>query len=115
MIGRLSLPSPDRLHPAQIYAASARGRAAVVDVDGTPAVRTERVRSATGDELANRRVEYMVCVPDLDNTWLTACFSISIDGDPLGSFGDVLTEMFDAIVGTLRWTGPQAAVADPPR
>lgn len=82
--------------------------ARVTEVDGAGAVRSERVVPAEdgGDDargFGSRRVDYVAAIPDESDRWLTLSFSTLADGDPTGPVADLLVELFDAIVGTLRW------------
>jgi hypothetical protein len=76
------------------------------EIDGALAVRREHVAAAdpgTGAELASRRVEYIVSVPDDPNRWFVAAFSTIGAGDPRDELADALVEWFDAVMATFRW------------
>ncbi|MFA3875273.1 hypothetical protein ABS735_16500 [Streptomyces sp. MMCC 100] len=76
------------------------------ELDGALAVRREYVAEADsgkGADLASRRVEYIVAVPDDPNRWFVAAFSAVGGGDPRDELADALVEWFDAVMATLRW------------
>jgi hypothetical protein len=88
--------------------------ASVVEVDGQPALREEGVEFPAADahELAARparRVTYTIADPVVPGTWVVVVFSTLGDGDPEGDLAAVLVELFDAHIGTLRWSVPTAA------
>ncbi|MFF0540069.1 hypothetical protein ACWDF1_19640 [Streptomyces coelicoflavus] len=77
------------------------------ELDGALAVRREYVAEADsgkGADLASRRVEYIVAVPDDPNRWFVAAFSAVGGGDPRDELADALVEWFDAVMATLRWS-----------
>ncbi|WAZ23844.1 hypothetical protein STRCI_005214 [Streptomyces cinnabarinus] len=92
------------------------GSATKVDVAGAPAVR--RTYSSTLDEeksssaadsvqqaaLPTRRVDYVIPVPDDPGRWISIDFSTPGDGDVDSEITDVLVELFDAVVGTFKWS-----------
>lgn len=76
-------------------------------LDGALAVRREHIVSAAPDkgvELASRRVEYIVSVPDDPDRWFVAAFSTVGGGDPRDELAEALVEWFDAVMATLRWS-----------
>ncbi|MFB6555700.1 hypothetical protein [Streptomyces sp. NPDC056405] len=92
------------------------GTAAKVDVAGAPAVR-RAYRSAFDEEepssapeavqqppLQTRRVDYVIPVPDDPGRWISINFSTPGDGDIDSEFTGVLVELFDAVVGTFKWS-----------
>ncbi len=92
------------------------GTATKVDVAGAPALR--RAYRSTSDEaklgsapgavqqaaLPTRRVEYVLPVADDPSRWISINFSTPGDGDIDSEFTGVLVELFDAVVGTFRWS-----------
>jgi hypothetical protein len=79
------------------------------EVDGQPALREEGVEypDDDGDELVtrpSRRVTYTIADPVTAGTWIVFAFSTLGDGDPDGDLAAVLVELFDAHIGTLRWS-----------
>ncbi|WP_217170159.1 hypothetical protein [Streptomyces sp. AC512_CC834] len=92
------------------------GTGAKVDVAGAPAIR-RAYRSTPEDEkltsapevvqqvaLPTRRVDYVIPVPDDPARWISINFSTPGDGDIDSEFTDVLVELFDAVVGTFKWS-----------
>lgn len=76
------------------------------EIDGALAVRREHVVQedpGKGIELASRRVEYIVSVPDDPNRWFISAFSTVGDGDPRDDLAEALVEWFDAVMATFRW------------
>jgi hypothetical protein len=89
-------------------AADSGARAAFVDVDGQPALREEDVAAAdpSADPLATyagRRVTYTISAPDDVRAWVIFTFTTLGDGDPNGALADLLVDLFDAQLMTLRW------------
>jgi hypothetical protein len=92
------------------------GRATKVEVAGTSALRRsynstcdgERSSSAPEagqtDTLPTRRVEYVIPVPNTPGHWISVNFSTPGDGDLDSEFTGVLVELFDAMVGTFKWS-----------
>ncbi|MGW5636971.1 hypothetical protein [Streptomyces sp. NPDC003832] len=86
------------------------GTAAMVDVAGAAALR--RDYRSTPDEAQGvrhlapptRRVDYVVPVPDDPGRWISIDFSTTGDGDTESELTGVLVELFDAVVGTFRWS-----------
>lgn len=84
------------------------GTAGTVDVAGAPALR-RAYRCALDEEkrqgaLPTRRIDYVIPVPDDPGRWISINFSTPGDGDVDSEFTDVLVELFDAVVGTFRWS-----------
>lgn len=80
------------------------GTATKVDVAGASALR-RAYRSALGEEeLPTRRVDYVIPVADDPGRWISVNFSTPGDGDIDSEFTDVLVELFDAVVGTFKWS-----------
>jgi hypothetical protein len=92
------------------------GTATKVDVAGAPALRRdycsvpdeeghasapEAVKQAT---LPTRRVDYVLPVADHPGRWISINFSTPGDGDIDSEFTGVLVELFDAVVGTFKWS-----------
>jgi hypothetical protein len=98
--------------PAQVVAylaseGSEGGSTRIVDLDGSAGVRVEvSVPAAPGAELpyGSRRCQYIVPVPGHGGRWLLVTFSTPGARDPDGEFATLLTELFDAIMSTFRWT-----------
>ena len=76
------------------------------EIDSAIAVRREHVAGPQPDQgvqLASRRVEYVVSVPDDPDRWFVAAFSTVGGGDPRDELADALVEWFDAVMATFRW------------
>ncbi|QFR94972.1 hypothetical protein [Streptomyces tsukubensis] len=82
------------------------GRTSAVEVDEVPGVRTERTAKAgqDGSELASRRVDYVVPVPDDPGRWVSVVFSTVGAGQPDDELADLFVELFDAMMSTFRWS-----------
>lgn len=82
--------------------------AEIRELDDTAALRSEREVPADpeqGVEVAHRRVEYLVPIPDsTPDKYLTFSYSALIAPGPDPAFYDTLVELFDAVMGTFRWT-----------
>jgi len=92
----------------QSLAADSDGAAQIVDVDGQQALREEAVAAPNPDaeplaSHAGRRVTYTVSSPNDPRAWVIFNFVTIGDGDPEGAFADLLVELFDAQLTTLRW------------
>lgn len=100
--------------PAEMVAllAAESGGSGSVLLDGSPALRREHaappVREA--EELASRRVDYVVPVPGEDGRWLIAAFATPGAGDPADELSGILVQLFDAIMSTFRWSRPDAGI-----
>ena len=101
----------DEVAPAALLeslAADSSATVTFVDVDGQPALREEDIEAAASDAdpLAThdgRRVTYTVSAPDDPRGWVVFSFITLGDGDPRGALADLLVELFDAQLTTLRW------------
>ncbi|MFI1156939.1 hypothetical protein [Streptomyces sioyaensis] len=73
---------------------------------GTAVRRESRVAAEPGRELDvdSRRVEYVMPVAGNSGNWLSISFSTPGDGNLDSEFTDVLVELFDAVVGTFKWS-----------
>ncbi|MGW2020567.1 hypothetical protein [Streptomyces decoyicus] len=92
------------------------GSATEVEVAGVPALRRSyrsapdpaKLRSAPEavqqTALPARRVEYVIPVADGHGRWISINFSTPGDGDLDSEFTGVLVELFDAVVGTFKWS-----------
>jgi hypothetical protein len=77
-----------------------------VEVAESPALRRDVM--VGGDlqedaELASRRVDYLIPVPQDPNRWVIVSFSTVGAGDPEDEIAEATTELFDAIMTTFRW------------
>ncbi|NNN37763.1 hypothetical protein HLK59_47095 [Streptomyces sp. S3(2020)] len=84
------------------------GTATQVDVAGAPALR-RAYRSMSSEQQhqdvpPTRRVDYVLPVVDDPGRWISINFSTPGDGDIDSEFTDVLVELFDAVVGTFKWS-----------
>ncbi|MGC0330662.1 hypothetical protein RKD23_003652 [Streptomyces sp. SAI-170] len=88
--------------------ASVTPGAEVRELDATAALRSERdvpADAAQGVDVGHRRVEYLVPVPDsAPDQYVTFSFSALIAPGSDPSFYDLLVELFDAVMGTFRWS-----------
>ncbi|MEU9911616.1 hypothetical protein [Streptomyces sp. NPDC051001] len=80
------------------------GTAATVDVAGAPALRRAYRSAPHDEELPTRRVDYVIPVAEDPGRWISIDFSTPGDGDIDSEFTDVLVELFDAVVGTFKWS-----------
>ncbi|WP_367044189.1 hypothetical protein [Streptomyces sp. Je 1-332] len=82
------------------------GTTSSVEVDHAPGVRTERTTKADqdGSELASRRVDYVIPVPDDPGRWVSVVFSTVGAGQPDDELADLFVELFDAMMSTFRWS-----------
>jgi len=79
----------------------------IVDIDGACGVRSADVVPGDPDAetaYAARRVRYMLPVPGTPGRWLVVVFATPGAADPTGRYAGLLVELFDAIMGTFRWT-----------
>lgn len=79
----------------------------IVDIDGAPGVRTEELVAGDPDaelSYASRSVKYILPMPGAPGRWLLVMFATPGAADPAGEFADLLVRLFDAIMGTFRWT-----------
>jgi hypothetical protein len=103
--------TPTPVPPPRMITSLAEASEAVtsrLDVDGQPALREETIVDPAlgGDPLATRagrRVTYTIASPDDERAWVVFAFVTLGDGDPRGPLADVLVELFDAQLSTLRW------------
>jgi hypothetical protein len=101
----------DEVEPSQlldVLAANSIFATRLVDIDGQPALREEGVEAAdpVSEPLAThagRRVSYTIAAPDDRRAWVVFTFSTLGDGNPEGALADILVELFDAQLTTLRW------------
>jgi hypothetical protein len=101
----------EEIDPAQVlaYLASESEGARIIEADGAPGLRTERIAPPGPEaelQYATRRVEYTLAVPGNPGRWLVAAFSTPGAADPDGRLALLLTELFDAIMLTFRWLPP---------
>ena len=104
-------PDAGAVTPDEVLAALSADSAAavsVVDIDGQPALREEGIEppDPEADPLATyagRRVTYTIAAPDSLGAWLVFSFATIGDGRADGPLADVLVELFDAQMGTVRW------------
>lgn len=102
--GKPEAPDP-RLVLAEVLAQSPGGES--TELDGTPAVRTERIHDADPArevDQRSRRVEYVLPVPGTSDSWLVSSFSTVGAGDPDDPTARLLCGLFDAIMSTFRWS-----------
>lgn len=80
----------------------------VVDVDGSPGTRMERIVPPPDNSemtLASRRVEYVLPLPGSTSPrWLAVTFSTVGDGNPRSEYSSALVDLFDAVMMTFRWS-----------
>lgn len=89
------------------YLAAGRDGNRAVTVDGAIGVRLERIaRPDPAQELehGSRRVDYVISVPAQTDRWVVVAFSTLGGGDPDDQYAKILVELFDAIMGTFRWS-----------
>lgn len=82
----------------------------IVDIDGASGLRTEElVAAAPGAEFSydSRSVKYTLPMPGSSGRWLLVMFATPGAADPAGKLANLLVELFDAIMGTFRWTQEQ--------
>jgi hypothetical protein len=92
----------------EALAGDSSAQVSFIDIDGQPALREESVEAPDpkADPLAThagRRVTYTVSAPQDARVWLVFAFVTLGDGDPHGALADLLVELFDAQLTTLRW------------
>lgn len=72
------------------------------------AVRWEYVRPPDAQDAVadrpSRHVDYVFPVPGDDTRWLAVSHATAGDGDPAGAYARALTDLFDALMTTFRWT-----------
>ncbi|MFJ2773452.1 hypothetical protein [Streptomyces sp. NPDC087300] len=101
--------TPDRGPEAVLLALAAETPGAEIrELDDTGALRSERdvpADAAQGIDVAHRRVEYFVPIPDSDpDGYITFSFSALIAPGSDPAFYDTLVELFDAVMSTFRWS-----------
>lgn len=104
-------PEAGTVTPDEVIAsltADSGAAVATIDIDGQPALREEDIErpAPEADVLAThagRRVTYTIAAPDTVGAWLVFSFVTIGDGHADGPLADVLVELFDAHMGTLRW------------
>jgi hypothetical protein len=90
----------------------------VREVDGAIAARTEQthrqVRVLEGlSDLDDRQVTYTIAPPHRPGVWVVLSYSVVSDPDADVRIVDALVQLFDALVGTLRWVAvPDAEPSD---
>jgi hypothetical protein len=57
-----------------------------------------------GAATPSRRVDYVLPVPADHGRWLAVSHSTAGDGDPRSPYAQALTDLFDALMTTFRWT-----------
>ncbi len=110
VVGTLATDVGQSATPEEVLAALATQveNGTVVEVDQSPALRTETMVAAVADaddekSFGSRRVDYIVAIPGEPEQFLTIAFSTLGDGDPDGEVAHLLVELFDAVVSTLLW------------
>ncbi|MFH9986039.1 hypothetical protein [Streptomyces luteogriseus] len=88
--------------------ASETAGAELRELDHTAALRSERdvpADAAQGVDVAHRRVEYLVPIPDsTPDRYVSFSFSALIAPGSDPAFYDTLVELFDAVMSTFRWS-----------
>lgn len=89
-----------------------------VTIDDTIWLRSEkdvREGATAGDlpevTLEHRRVEYVTALPGDPRTWVMVSYTAAGDGDLSGTPVRILVELFDAIMGTWRWSSDVIAAS----
>lgn len=93
---------------ASARAAGGTARVSQVQIDGQPALREEEIEAADPEAEplathAGRRVSYTISSPIDPRAWIVFTFVTLGDGNASGQLADILVELFDAHLGTLRW------------
>lgn len=110
----VSAPKPEAgTDPTEVLLAVAARRkgAAVLDIGGKPAVRTERlvappreVDAYDGAPPPSRQVVYFLADPDDDRRYLVVSASVLVgEGEGPAAVADAVTELVDAMLTTFRW------------
>jgi hypothetical protein len=110
VVSEVFLPVPETAGDdgaLMVVAALAAEGAKVVQVDGATGARSEE--TVEGDPAAeltygSRRVKYLLPVPGTPGRWLAVVFATPGAADPAGTLAGLLTDLFDAIMLTFRWT-----------
>lgn len=111
VVGEVDLQAPEPHAGDVVVAVLARllaedERARPVELDGAPALRTERALPARPDAMlgvdaAARGIDYLVAVPGRPGRWLAVSFTaLVVEDDDLT---ELLVELFDAVLTTFRW------------
>lgn len=108
VVAEMSFVSVEPLDPGMLVARLVADgeHTSAVELAGTAAARTEHLTPADaerGVEHACRRVDYTLPIPADPQRWLVVSFNTLGAGDPTDEFADLLVELFDAIMTTLRW------------
>ena len=78
-----------------------------VEIDGAPAVRTQRRAPSRPDQqfgvdAASRRIDYVLAVPGAPGRWMSvSCTVLEVADAP--DVTELLVELFDAVMTTFRW------------
>lgn len=109
IVAELPIGRDHRVPPQAVLAQLAAedvpgGTATTVDVAGAPALRRAYRSTPDEEELLTRRVDYVIPVAGDPGRWISINFSTPGDGDIDSEFTDVLVELFDAVVGTFKWS-----------
>jgi hypothetical protein len=76
--------------------------------DGAPAGLSDEgpicADDASGTGLTTLRVDYIIPPPSSEGSFLIVTFSTPGNGDPHGEFARLLSQLFDSIMLTFRWT-----------
>jgi hypothetical protein len=77
-----------------------------LEIGGCPAARVHQIvdSDAVKRKAPSVRVNYYVAAPDAPGVWALLTFTLLTDGDVEAEPVQAITLLFDAIVGTLRWT-----------
>lgn len=132
VVAEVRFDTGEEVPAAEVVAAlvAASAGTVMIELDGSPAVRTERVvrmseqdaevaKAEGGDEAemaeqaevqASRRVDLTIPAPGETRRWLAVSFSTLGDGNPSGAVADLLVELFDAMMTTFRWRIDDCAV-----
>jgi hypothetical protein len=100
-----SLSAPDSRYVLDEVISTTDG-AVAIEFCGGSAIRAERVYAAAperGVDLPTRRVEYIVPVPGVKDSWLISSFSTVGAGSPGDDISKLLCALFDAIMTTFAW------------
>lgn len=108
VVAEMSIVSAQSVDPSMLVARLvADGEyTSAVELAGIAGARTEHVAPMDPDQgvkHATRRVDYALPVPADSERWLVVSFTTLGAGDPTDELADLLVELFDAIMTTLRW------------
>jgi len=108
VVAQVAFGATEPLDPALLLAGLAADPGVQrVIVDGTFCSRAESTAPADparGGAMPSRRVDYVLPVPDDPDRWVVVTFSALRAHDPTDDPSTVWVELFDAIMGTFRWT-----------